>query len=139
MKSIAMLMILSLLTVIPTSLPAQNQDPVTPKVKVIYFHGNYRCMTCLNMEKYTKELLEEEYSKELNSKQLVFEIVNFDDDSQKEITEKYKVESSTLLLVKIKNGKEKVTDLTDIGFSYAKNEPEKFKAEIRKKLNEKLM
>lgn len=139
MRTITFLVILLLLTGTPISLLAQSQDPVTPKVKVIYFHGNNRCMTCLNMEKYTRELLEEEYSKELNSKQLVFEIVNFDDDALKEITEKYKVESSTLLLVKIKNGKEKVTDLTDIGFSYAKNEPEKFKLEIRKKLNEKLM
>ena len=132
-------MVLLLLKGVQTALVAQSQDPVTPKVKVIYFHGTNRCMTCLNMEKYTKELLEEEYSKELNSKQLVFEIVNFDDDAQKEITEKYNVESSTLLLVKIKNGKEKVTDLTDIGFTYAKNEPEKFKGEIRKKLNEKLL
>lgn len=118
-------------------LKAQEQQSANV-VKVIYFHGNNRCTTCNNMEKYTRELLGEDYSAEMKKGKVVFEVYNFDDESNAEIVAKYKIESSTLLLVKTKNGKEKLSDLTEIGFNYAKYEEEKFKESVAKKLNEAL-
>ena len=120
-----------------TFLKAQDQQS-TNVIKVIYFHGNNRCTTCNNMEKYTRELLVEDYSSEMKKGKIVFEVYNFDDESNAEIVAKYKIESSTLLLVKTKNGKEKISDLTEIGFNYAKYEEEKFKESVAKKLNEAL-
>jgi hypothetical protein len=116
---------------------AQEKEAPTA-IKVIYFHGNVRCTTCNNMEKYTRELLEEDYASELKKGKLAFEVYNFDDESNAALVEKYKIESSTLLIVKSKNGKDKVTDLTEIGFTYAKYQEEKFKESVANKLNEVL-
>jgi len=117
---------------------ARNQGTLSPTVKVLYFHGNNRCMTCNNMEKYTRELLDEEYQKEMTSGKITFEVFNFDDPANQELVTQYGVESSTLLLVRISGGKERVYNITELGFSYAKNEPEKFKQEVQKKLDDKL-
>lgn len=119
----------------PMLLNAQK-TPEPNAVKVIYFHGNNRCTTCNNMEKYTRELLEEDYAQEMKKGKLVFEVYNFDEESSAGIVAKYKIESSTLLIISLKKGKEKVTDLTDIGFTYAKYQEEQFKEAVAKKLNE---
>ena len=128
---------LFLLLFVPMITPAQDK-PVSDAVRVIYFHGNNRCITCNNMEKYTRELLEEDYSDELKKGKVKFEVYNFDDEKNAEIVAKYQVESSTLLIVKTREGKEKVRDLTEIGFTYAKYEEEKFKEAVAKKINETL-
>jgi hypothetical protein len=127
-----------ILTAMTALLNAQETKEVTPMVRVLYFHGINRCMTCNGMEKYTGELLQTEYARELQNGQITFQVFNFEDEANAGIVKKYGIESSALLLVTEKNGKEKVSNITDIGFSYAKNDPEKFKKEVSIKLNEKL-
>lgn len=117
---------------------AQTADQPGPSLKVLYFHGNNRCTTCNNMEKFTRELLDEDYSDELKNGKVTFEVFNFDEEKNAELVNRYEVESSTLLIVKVRSGKEKVIDLTEIGFSYAKLEPEKFKEEVARKINDNL-
>lgn len=134
------LVTLIMLLVIPAISPirAAGQEKSTAVLKVIYFHGNTRCTTCTNMEKYTRELLNEEFSKEMEDGKMVFEVYNYEEEANAAVVKKFSIESSTLLLVQVKPGKEKVTDLTDIGFTYAKYQPEKFKEEVRKKINDRL-
>jgi len=139
MKTTILLSTMFLMALALVPIRTQSQESLSPALKVLYFHGNNRCLTCNNMEKFTRELLKQEYQKELERGKIIFETFNFDDDANKEIVKKYKVESSSLLLVKTKNGKEKVSNITDIGFSYAKTDPERFKKEVRRKLNEKLL
>jgi hypothetical protein len=138
MKTIATLLALLVFPAFAAIHASGQEKTLAPDVKVLYFHGTNRCVTCNNMEKYTQELLNEEYSKELKSGRITFEVFDFDNDANAAIVKKYGVESSTLILVQVKQGKEKITDLTDIGFTYAKYQPEKFKEEVQKKLNDKL-
>jgi hypothetical protein len=135
-KFFTTIVLLTLLFVPPANFAQDKEAPNA--IKIIYFHGNNRCTTCNNMEKYTRELLEEDYASELKKGKLVFEVYNFDVDSNAAVVDKYKIESSTLLIVKSKKGKEKVTDLTETGFTYAKYQEEKFKESVANKLNEVL-
>jgi len=41
-------------------------------VTAYYFHGNYRCHTCLTLERLSKKAIYEKFAKELKSGRLVF-------------------------------------------------------------------
>lgn len=135
MKNVSLLLALISTFLFSFPLQAQESGPLPDGVRVYYFHGAYRCVTCTNMEKFTKEVIDSDFASEVKSGKLKFFVFNFEEDSNRVIAQKYGVESSTLLIIKIKSGKEKVTDLTELGFSYAKYDPEKFKEGVLEKLN----
>ena len=62
---------------------------------------------------------------------MTFRAVNIEDDTNKTIVEKLKISGQTLLLVK---GDTKI-NLTNEGFMYARNNPDKFKAIIKAKVD----
>ncbi|MBN2890243.1 MAG: hypothetical protein JXL97_00110 [Bacteroidales bacterium] len=103
-------------------------------LQVIYFHGTNRCATCNAVEDNAKNLLETEYSSELENGAITFQSLNMEEEQNKEIVEKYLISYSTLLLIK----GEKVTDLTDMAFQYAKNDPEGYKEILKEEIKENL-
>lgn len=108
-----------------------------PKLKVYYFHGERRCYTCNSIEKLTKKTLDTYYAKELKDGTITFEVINIDEDENKDIALKFNVYSSSLFVEKkITGGYEKV-NLTNFAFTYGKNE-EKYIPEFKKKLDELL-
>ncbi len=76
------------------------------KVIAYYFHGNARCNTCHNMEKYTKEAIEGSFSDQLNSGALVFKAVNTDEKENEHFIDEYQLYTKTLIISQIENGKE---------------------------------
>ena len=62
---------------------------------------------------------------------MTFQAVNIEEDANKAIVEKLKIAGQTLLLVK---GDAKI-NLTNEGFMYAMNNPEKFKSIIKEKVD----
>ncbi len=104
------------------------------KVEVYYFHFTRRCMTCTNVEKVTKESVESLYPAQVKAGTISFQSLNLDEKAGEDIGKKYQVEGQTLLVV---SGDKRV-DLTDKGFLYANNSPEKLKAELRKTIDEML-
>ncbi|HNX86486.1 MAG TPA: nitrophenyl compound nitroreductase subunit ArsF family protein [Bacteroidales bacterium] len=109
-------------------------SPATKKIEVYYFHFTRRCMTCNNVEKVSKEAVEQQYAEKVKAGEITFKSINLDEKEGEAIGAKLKVEGQTLLIV----SGEKRVDLTDKGFLYANNSPEKLKAEIRKAINEML-
>ena len=106
-------------------------------VEVLYFYGKQRCATCITIEKGTKEVMETKYAEELKSGELVFRSV----DIQKEeaLADKYEVSWSSLIVVDYdKNGDEHAQNLTDFVFANARRAPEKFRADLAKKISELL-
>jgi hypothetical protein len=103
-------------------------NPGTKKIEVYYFHFTRRCMTCNNVEKVSKEAVEQQYAEKVKTGEITFKSVNLDEKEGEAIGAKLKVEGQTLLIV---SGDKRV-DLTDKGFLYANNSPEKLKAEIKK-------
>jgi hypothetical protein len=120
--------ILFLMTMLMISgLFAGNPTPTT-KIEVFYFHFTRRCMTCQNVENVSKKAVETLYPEKVKSGEISFQSVNLDEKAGEAIGAKFKIEGQTLIVI---CGNKRV-DLTDKGFLYANDKPEKLKAEIRK-------
>ncbi len=110
----------------------------TTKLKIVYFHSERRCPTCISIENNTKKTLDTYFSNQLKDGTLTFQVLNVEDDKNQKMVEKYKAEGSSLFLTKVNGKKETITDFTNFAFSYSRNQAEKFmvglKAEIEKNL-----
>jgi len=134
MKSkISALLLLSL--ILGSTLMAQTP---TKKLEVIYFHATRRCPTCLAIEENTRKALDTYFSDQLKNGTIKLTVINVDEDKNKAIAEKYEATGSALFLTRNNNGKENKNDLTDFAFSYARNNPDKFMADLKDKINELL-
>ncbi|NCC99603.1 MAG: thioredoxin [Bacteroidia bacterium] len=107
----------------------QTEKSKSNAVEVLYFHGKQRCITCRSIEALTKEVLEKDFKKEMNNKKIVFKVIDITENEA--LADKYEVSWSSLILDK----KGKIINLTDMGFSYAKNQPDVFKAKLKDELS----
>jgi hypothetical protein len=124
----SILFILALLMILV--LFAVNPVPAT-KIEVYYFHFTRRCMTCQNLENVSKKAVESLYPVQLKKGEISFQSVNLDEKAGEALGTKYKIEGQTLIVI---SGDKRV-DLTDKGFLYANNSPEKLIAEIKKTID----
>ena len=143
MKSTLALMLVSLLMLAcgqQTNAEAVKKQPKQVKdcVEVIYFHGKQRCVTCRAIEQHTKEVLDVQYAKQIQSGKVVWRVIDISKKENEVIAEKYQVTWSSLFLVKHNNGKEKVENLTEFAFGNARSNPEKFKKELQLRINQTL-
>lgn len=100
----------------------QPQQTGTTEIKAYYFHATRRCATCMAVEDVTKEVLKANYAEKVS-----FESINREEDSKNPLLEKFKVSGQTLLIVK----GDKVIDLTNDAFLYARTSPDKFKEKLK--------
>lgn len=105
--------------------------PANPKVEVYYFHFTRRCTTCQNVENESKKAVETLYPEKVKKGEVSFQSINLDEKEGEAIGKKYGIEGQTLIVI---CGNKKV-DLTDKGFLYANNRPEKLQAEIKKTID----
>lgn len=94
-------------------------------VNVLYFHGTQRCKTCIAVGNIAKETLD---SLSINNDSIVFSEINTDDPNFSEVTAKFQISWSSLIISKGENR----VDLTDFAFANAIKNPELLKAEIVK-------
>jgi len=87
------------------------------KIVVYYFYASPRCMTCKNIEKYTGETV-----KAMKMKNLSYKTIDLDNPANTGYWKKYNLYTKSVVLTKIKNGKEiKYKNLDQI-FMKAHNE-----------------
>ena len=98
------------------------------KVEVYYFHFTRRCVTCQAVEKESKAAIAALYPSQAKKGLITFKAVNLDDATSTSLAKKCDVSGQSLL---VKSGGKSV-DLTEKGFMYALNSPEKLKAELKK-------
>lgn len=120
------LMLLSGLLCNAQTAKKEANSTASANVEAYYFHSSTRCVTCKAVEAEAKKNLDELYGGKVN-----FRAINIEDESSKPIVEKLKISGQTLLLVK---GETKI-NLTNEGFMYARNNPEKFKSIIKEKVD----
>lgn len=112
------------------------QKPV--KLKIVYFHSERRCPTCISIEDNTKKTLNTYFASQMKDGTITFQILNVEEDKNQKMVEKYEAEGSSLFLTKVSGSKETNTDFTNFAFSYSRNQADKFiaglKAEIEKNL-----
>lgn len=86
---------------INTSLPSGSE-----KIEVFVFHATQRCISCINIGKYAKAIIEEKFSEELKSGKITFKEVNIDSPENFQMAKDYGVSGSALYINAIKDGKD---------------------------------
>jgi hypothetical protein len=115
-----------------TNRKATTANPVsTNKVDVYYFHFTRRCMTCNAVEAESVKSIHALYPNQTKAGKITFKSVNLDEKSSSGLAQKLGISGQCLLIV---SGKTK-TDLTNEGFMYARSNPEKLKAELKKTID----
>ena len=107
-------------------------------VEVLYFHGKQRCVTCRAIEQRTKEVINAQYAKQMQSGKVVLRVIDISMKENEAIAGKYQVTWSSLFLVSHKNGKEQAENLTEFAFGNARSNPDKFKEGLQLSINQAL-
>lgn len=137
MKRFIYLSLLLTFLINSTSFEAQNkktQKAITAvgnKVEVYYFHYTRRCITCNAVESETKKAIAELYPAQFKNGQITFKSINLDEKGNEAVLKKCQAEGQSLLFI----SKGKRIDLTDKAFMYAKNSPNKLKADVKKTID----
>jgi hypothetical protein len=76
------------------------------EVIVYYFHGNMRCHTCISIEKFAHEAVQEAFQIELEQGKMLWNVINLDKDENAHYFKDFKLVTSSLVLVKMNNGKQ---------------------------------
>ena len=102
------------------------ENSKTTEIQLIQFHTEHRCITCNNIEKLSKETIK-------GNEAISFVLYNVDDEKNAKVAEQFEATGTSLYLY---NSKTRATkDLTEMAFMYAKNEGDKFKAELQKEIS----
>ena len=107
-------------------------------IEVLYFHSKQRCVTCISIEKLTKEVLAESFKAEVASGRVKLRTINISEKAGEAMADKYEVSWSSLFVNKLTGTKEAKNNLTEFAFANAKNSPAVFKAGVKKKIAELL-
>ncbi|MFH0764042.1 MAG: nitrophenyl compound nitroreductase subunit ArsF family protein [Candidatus Omnitrophota bacterium] len=109
------------------------------RVTVYYLHGDFRCVNCKTIERYTKEAVEKYFQKELDAGKVVFSIINVETKGNEHFTNDYQLYTKSVALSLVKNGKEiKFDNLTKV-WEYLRNKEafqQYIKSEIEKYIKE---
>ncbi len=128
-KLLSLIICLSALACSGSKSKEENTSQIKNGVEVLYFHAKQRCATCMAIEKNTKALLEESFSKEINDSLIVFRSLEISENQ--EIARKHQVSFSSLIIVEVEDGKETPINLTDLAFAKARTSPDTFKDELK--------
>ncbi len=76
------------------------------QIVAYYFHATKRCPTCLEIEALAKETIATNFAQELESGQLRWEIINYEDYGNEHYVDDYELMYSSLIISEQKNGEE---------------------------------
>ncbi|GAT62766.1 nitrophenyl compound nitroreductase subunit ArsF family protein [Paludibacter jiangxiensis] len=108
--------------------PAPAATVKQAKIEVYYFHFTRRCVTCQAVETESQKAVAALYPAQSKQGIITFKSLNLDDKASKAMATRCKAEGQALLVI---SGNKRF-DLTDQGFMYARNNPDKLKAELKK-------
>jgi len=110
---------------------AQETLSKPSKIEVYYFHFTRRCVTCQAVETESQADIAALYPVQFKKGLITFKSVNLDEKTSEALAKRCKAEGQALLVI---SGNKRF-DLTEQAFMYAKNSPEKLKAELKKTIN----
>ncbi|MCK5215394.1 MAG: hypothetical protein KAR05_08585 [Candidatus Omnitrophica bacterium] len=88
------------------SFNAYGQEQLSDKVIVYYFHGNFRCPTCVTIERQTKESILENFKPEVDGGKIEIKTVNYDMKENKHFVKDYGFFTQSVVLSLIQGGRE---------------------------------
>ncbi len=75
-------------------------------ISVIYFHGDFRCSSCIKIEQYSREAIEKFFTSEIKSGELRSSVLNMDKPENKHFIKDYQLYTRSLVVAMFKNGKQ---------------------------------
>ena len=135
MKRVTLLLVMSLL-VLNFTVAQEKQKKV--KAEVLYFKAKLPCCkgrTCNLLQSDVDSVV----TKYFANKKVGFRVIYLVAPENKELIDKYKAQSQTVLLIRKKRKNEIVTDLTSIVQAYSSDrDKKKFEADMKAKIEEGL-
>lgn len=122
MEQIFLLFILSFFLLSCKTENKKNDDDAS--FSVYYFHPTARCESCINIENFTKELIETKYNKEPEIK---FIALNIEDTQNEHFRKDYDLKFSSVVLTKQKDNKEEKYKNLDSIWTYSSDKDGFFK------------
>jgi hypothetical protein len=103
-------------------------------IQVVLFHMEQRCESCDAVEIETENLLNEEYTEELQSGEVKFISLNYQSEKGKKAAKLLQATGQTLYVVK----GDSISNLTSPAFMYAHTHPEYYLDALREELDKYL-
>lgn len=98
-------------TSISSEIPYESQPALNTLAKdaivVYYFHGYYRCRTCLTIEAWTKEAIISGFPDDLKEGRLQFIVLNMQDPANEAYVKDFQLAYYIVVLERIKDGERK--------------------------------
>ncbi len=98
-----------------------SNDLNTDRIEVLEFYGKHRCTSCINIEHNTKETLKKFFKNEIENKQIVYKMIQWDDPKNDDLVNKYEAAGTSLIIHRVKDGKEFIHDISDFAFKENEN------------------
>ena len=89
----------------PKMIPGNNASE--GKIIVYYFHGTYRCPSCLQIEDWSFDAIQERFAQELEQETIIWKTIDVDKPENRHLVEAYQVSTQALIIVKMTGKKEK--------------------------------
>lgn len=87
-----------------------NMKPKADKIEIMYFHASARCTSCITLEEYVKETVNEFFQEEIASGEISFQEVNVDLPENKDLSLKFKAVGSSLKINEIYDGTDHIEE-----------------------------
>jgi hypothetical protein len=94
---------------VPEMAPGTTSATVAVPVKVVvyYFHGNYRCPTCLKIEALTAEAVNTGFSGDIRSGRVELKSVNVEEQGNEHYIQDYELASRSVVVARYEGGSPK--------------------------------
>jgi hypothetical protein len=89
------------------SVSIKSKPKNVSKVIVYYFHPTARCVTCINIENYAKEVFDTEFKKEKKNLQMIWKSLNIEDSVNEHYIDDFKLQFSSLIIARYDNNHRK--------------------------------
>lgn len=103
------------------------------RLEIYAFHGTRQCETCKNMKANTKTTLDKYFAEELKSGKIIYQVIDVDDEKNEPLAEKFQATGTALMINKVVNGKDSISDWSQFAFDKANN-PDAFIPELKVKI-----
>lgn len=109
-----------------------NEKPAE-KVEVVYFYSSARCASCIALEEFTENTINNNFQDKLNSGELTFNAYNVEESDNAEIVNKYRARGSSLFINPIYDDEDHIKEEVNV-WRYLSNE-EQFSNYLSNKIN----
>ncbi len=100
-----------------------QSEAVDDGLVVYYLHGNKRCRQCEAIESQSLEVVQTDFASQVESEEVVWKVVNYEKPAGADLAEKFDIETSIVVLVRMQDGHIEEWNRLDNVWALWKDEP----------------